>query len=77
MKRYKFLYNKLIQGYVKRIKKFDERDVIKKLGNPFKIDELIAVCKTLDIENGKPYGNKIELLSTRALTERAISLNGQ
>eukprot|EP00347_Sterkiella_histriomuscorum_P010413 403376398 len=67
------------EGHIQRANKFDERDVIKKLGNPFRIDEAIAVVKTQDYDEntGRPYGNKIELLSTRFLTEKAISLQGQ
>ena len=48
-----------------------------KLGNPLRVDEVVAVCKTQDYDNlNRPYGNKAELLSTRYLTEKAISLNG-
>lgn len=52
--------------------------MIKKLGNPFRVDEVVAVVKTQDYDEdtGRPYGNKAELLSTRFLTEKAISLNG-
>ena len=52
--------------------------MIKKLGNPLRIDEVVGVVKSQDYDEntGKPYGNKIELLSTRYLTEKAISLNG-
>lgn len=48
--------------------------MIKKLGNPLRVDETVAVCKTIDFSFGKPSGNKIELLSTRFLTEKAITL---
>jgi hypothetical protein len=51
--------------------------VIKKLGNPMRVDEVIAVTKIIDFYPGtsKPYGNRVELLSTRYLVEKAPTIN--
>jgi hypothetical protein len=51
--------------------------VIKKLGNSNRVDEVVAVSKCLDYDTntGKPGGNKLELLSTRLLTEKAMALS--
>ena len=43
-----------------------------------RVDEVVAVAKTSDFSsNGMPYSNKIELLSTRLMTEKLIGLTGQ
>ncbi len=45
------------------------------MGNPLRVDELIAVSKTIDYDEhtGQKCGNRIELLSTRHLTEQIIA----
>lgn len=51
--------------------------MIKKLGNPLRVDEVVALIKTIDYDpnTGRPKGNQIELLSTRGLAERASSFS--
>lgn len=43
------------------------------MGNPIRVDEVVAVQKKLEYTNGRPSGNNLELLSTRHLTEKTVN----